>query len=86
MGDVREGKLKAEFAHLYPGLPADDWRPAREIVEAQLARIRRVRNPMDLTRVLAERHFEFRGGQAQARPPNARQRREDAATESNDEE
>jgi hypothetical protein len=64
--------LKPEFAHLYPGIAANEWLPAAVLTDQVLALRLRARDRVPLTRdrVLDDRHFEFRGvpsaGQADA--------------------
>jgi hypothetical protein len=64
--------LKPEFAHMYPGIAANEWFPAAVLTDQVLAlRLRaRERVPLTRDRVLDDRHFEFRGvpsaGQADA--------------------
>jgi hypothetical protein len=60
---MREARLKAEFADLYPSLTPGQWEPAARVAEAVLARLLL----MEITeapiqdRILKEEHFEFRG-------------------------
>ncbi len=59
---VREARLRAEFAALYPGVDPDTWYTAATLAEHLLARI--VRGEVDgpaAPRVLDPAHFEFRG-------------------------
>jgi hypothetical protein len=62
-GMTREAKLRSEYAHLYPGVPAGVWMPAADMGAAllmahlQLSVVPRLGN-----RLLDELHFEFRGG------------------------
>lgn len=69
---IRQAMLKPEFAHLYPGIAANEWLPAAVLTDQVLAlRLRaRERVPLTRDRALDERHFEFRGvpsaGQADA--------------------
>lgn len=62
MSDVREARLKSDFAHLYPGLEPGVWYRAAWLSARQFARL-----PCDgaadkIARMVDERHFEFRGG------------------------
>jgi hypothetical protein len=60
--DVRQALLKSGSAHLYPGIPAGEWRPATVMAGMVLALPSAPRNSQGLReRVLDERHFEFRG-------------------------
>jgi hypothetical protein len=69
---IRQALLKPEFAHLYPGIAANEWLPAAVVTDQVLAlRLRgKERVPLTRDRALDERHFEFRGvasaGQADA--------------------
>ena len=60
---VREAKLRAEYADLYPPLDPEVWLPATE-VSAKILFWRISRDGLDaaVRRPLDERHFEFRGG------------------------
>jgi hypothetical protein len=61
---MREARLRAEFAHLYPTLTPGVWQPAGRIAEAVLANLL-LQNLADAPaddRALPETHFEFRGG------------------------
>ena len=76
--------LRPEFAHLYPGIPANEWLPAAVLTDQVLAlRLRaRDRVPPTRDRVLDDRHFDFRGvtsaGQADAeREARQEERREE---------
>ena len=69
---IRQALLKPEFAHLYPGIAANEWLPAAVVTDQVLAlKLRgKERVPLNRDRALDERHFEFRGvasaGQADA--------------------
>jgi hypothetical protein len=69
---IRQALLRPEFAHLYPGIPANEWLPAAVLTDQVLAlRLRaRERVPLTRERVLDQAHFDFRGvpsaGQADA--------------------
>ena len=60
----REARLKPEFAEIYPGLEAGIWYSAGRVAEYFLSRPDAIPSATtELTsRVLDERHFEFRGG------------------------
>jgi hypothetical protein len=60
----REARLKVEYAHLYPGVEPGVWESAGVLADRVLsARLLRPSNGFILSdRVLAEEHFEFRGG------------------------
>ena len=55
--------LKPAFAHLYPGIAANEWQPAAVMMDLVLAmRLRAFRTvPVTRERVLDDAHFEFRG-------------------------
>jgi hypothetical protein len=60
---MREARLRAEFADLYPTLTPGQWEPAAKVAEAVLARLLLLEMgeaPLH-DRVLDENHFEFRG-------------------------
>ena len=81
-GPLREARLRPEYGRMYPGLTAQIWLPAKEIAEHIIAVVRRERGRLGQHgRLLAEEHFEFRGGEdrAEARPRN--ERREDRQAE-----
>lgn len=60
---LREARLKPEFAHLYPELPAGRWLPASEVgATILMSQLRASRPPSLGERLLPEEHFEFRGG------------------------
>ena len=75
-GSVREVRVRREYAALYPEL-TDGWVPAHEFAQVIVLRARTARGASLHRRTLDPRHFEFRGGQAEARPPEARTRRTD---------
>ena len=55
--------LKPAFAHLYPGIPANEWQPAAVLMDQVLAlKLRSLRQvPVTRDRVLDDENFEFRG-------------------------
>jgi hypothetical protein len=63
----REARLRAEFAHLYPGVEPGAWDSAGVLADRVLsARLLRPSNGFVLSdRALVEEHFEFRGGSRQ---------------------
>jgi hypothetical protein len=67
---IREARLKAEFAHLYPTLEPGRWEPAAAMADRIVAWL--VRQPdrgyMAPERVLRSEHFDFRGGTGQPGP------------------
>ncbi len=60
---IRQALLKPAFAHLYPGIAANEWQPAAVMMDQVLAlRLRKLdKVPLTRDRALDERHFEFRG-------------------------
>jgi hypothetical protein len=61
----RQARLRPEYATLYPGVPADEWKPIGELIDCVAsARLRSGRRSGELLRgrALDDRHFEFRGG------------------------
>jgi hypothetical protein len=60
---IRQALLKPAFAHLYPGIAANEWQPAAVLTDQVLAlRLRKLDQvPLTRERVLDARHFEFRG-------------------------
>lgn len=77
MSQVREVRVRREYAKLYPELPVDTWVAAREFADVIVLRARKARSLSIHRRTLDPNHFEFRGGPAQARPPEARTRQTD---------
>jgi len=68
----RQARLRQEFATLYPGVPANEWRPIGELLDCvAAARLRGGRRSGEMLRgrPLDDRHFEFRG--AAERPPGS---------------
>ena len=61
--DVRQALLKSGSAHLFPGIPPGEWRPAAVMVDMVLALPSGPGHGSahSRNRVLDERHFEFRG-------------------------
>jgi hypothetical protein len=60
---VRHARLKPEFAELYPPLKADIWEPAAEMgARVLLWQLQQQGTAALGTRLLDERHFDFRGG------------------------
>jgi hypothetical protein len=61
----RQARLRPEYAALYPGVPAGEWRPIGELLDCvAAARLRAGRRSGELLRgrLLDDRHFDFRGG------------------------
>jgi hypothetical protein len=59
----REARLRPEFAHLYPAIPADRWDFAAVMADRVVAWLLRRPNPgwIATDRILPPEHFEFRG-------------------------
>ncbi len=60
---VREARLRPEWAHLYPGLEANVWVVAAQLVPLVLRHRLHEQPTWEFTRrILVDDHFEFRGG------------------------
>jgi hypothetical protein len=60
---ARQARLKPEFAGLYPPLTPDVWEPAAEMgARVLLWQVQQQGTAALGMRLLAEEHFEFRGG------------------------
>ena len=79
--EMREARLRPEFAALYPGLEPGSWQDAVVLAEQMLTEhlLRPSPGYMLSERVLASEHFDFRGGVPDNRPRIARTRRTDPA-------
>jgi hypothetical protein len=77
-GTEREARLRPEYAELYGELAPNLWMPARELAAILVQRARIARGLSLHQRTLDPRHFEFRGGAPERRPPGQRTRRTDA--------
>ena len=62
MTEVREVRLRPEYAELYPEIEAGVWMAAPVASARRLARVRLAGDAASLARVLDDEHFEFRGG------------------------
>ena len=70
---VREGSLRPDYQHLYPGVQAGVW-----YIAASLTSAVSIGQERGSGRVLSDLHFEFRGGdEFHLRPPDVRSRTED---------
>ncbi|HKG34690.1 MAG TPA: hypothetical protein VKB22_13185, partial [Gemmatimonadales bacterium] len=60
---MREARLRSEWAHLYPGLEANEWVIAAQLVPLVLRHRLHEQPTWEFTRrILVDHHFEFRGG------------------------
>ena len=76
-GNVREARLRPEFASLYPGLEAGVWLPATTIGQKLLLWHLATAAPPQGERLMAEEHFDFRGGRSAESRNGARTRASD---------
>jgi hypothetical protein len=60
---IREARLKPEYASLYPGVRPGVWMPASAIGQQLLLWHLTAPATPQGDRLMAEGHFEFRGGQ-----------------------
>jgi hypothetical protein len=73
---VREGSLRSDYRHLYPGVQAGVWYIAASLTSAVGVGQEPLRRGSG--RVLSGLHFEFKGGdEFGLRPADARTRTED---------
>lgn len=80
-GAPREARLMSKYVEFYPGLPAGVWLPAGEVAEHVVAVVRREGGRLGLRgRVMADEHFEFRGGEPGPATRPRSERREDRDT------
>ena len=63
---IREGRLKPEYASLYPGLKPGIWLPASVIGQQLLLRHLTAPAMPAGERLMEEEHFDFRGGEKRA--------------------
>jgi len=76
--DVREARLKHEFAHLYPPLTPGQWETAGLMADRMVAWLLRAgRGYLAPARALRSEHFDFRGGPPPAARAGAHSRRGD---------
>jgi hypothetical protein len=79
-GTLREARLIEDYGKLYPGLSAGVWLPAGEVAEHIVAVVRREGGRAGWQgRLIADEHFEFRGGEPGVPRRTKRERREDQA-------
>lgn len=77
MAEVREAMLRPEFREWYPTLQPDRWYPARQLADLVLEQRRSGEPRWEFeSRVPADEHFLFRGGEPRAGSPG-RTRRSD---------
>ena len=78
---VREARLRAEFAHLYPPLEPGRWESAALLADRVVAWLLRQPNRGYVApdRVLRSEHFDFRGGADQPDPRHDRYRRRETS-------
>jgi hypothetical protein len=76
---IRQAMLKPAFAHLYPGIAANEWQPAAVMMDQVLAlRLRKLDQvPLTRDRALNDTHFEFRGVASSGSADAIRQARQD---------
>ena len=61
-GNIRETRLRPEYASLYPGVEPGVWLPATTVGQKLLLwHLATAATPQG-ERLMAEEHFEFRGG------------------------
>ena len=60
--NIREARLRPQYASLYPALEAGTWQPASAIGRQLLLWHLTIPNPPQGERLMSEEHFEFRGG------------------------
>jgi hypothetical protein len=77
---AREARLKPEFADQYPQLEAGVWEPAAEMgAKVLLWQVQQQGTAALATRILDERHFDFRGGWYRGTSTELRTRASDPA-------
>jgi hypothetical protein len=71
---IREARLRPEYADLYPGVEAGVWLPATSVGQQLLLwHLATAATPQG-DRLMADEHFEFRGGQLRDPSNGARTR------------
>jgi hypothetical protein len=77
---AREARLKPEYAERYPQLEAGVWETAAEIgAKVLLWQVQQQGTSALSSRILEERHFEFRGGWERGEETDLRTRASDPA-------
>jgi hypothetical protein len=62
-GNIREARLRPEYSGLYPGLEPGVWLPATTVGQKLLLYHLATALIPQGDRLMADEHFEFRGGQ-----------------------
>jgi len=75
--DVREARLKEEYAEEYPEITPGVWMRVSDVARSLVDRARTRRREGRFTRTFDPTHFEFRGGPKAPRSPGARTRTTD---------
>jgi hypothetical protein len=82
VGQIRQARIRAEYAAWYPAIQVATWLPARSVARAVERQLTGESSPYSLgprwlpgPRLLDNRHFLFRGGGH--RDPGTRSRKED---------
>jgi len=76
-GNIREARLRPEFASLYPSLQPGVWLPATTVGQKLLLwHLATAATPQG-ERLITEEHFEFRGGRSVESRNGARTRASD---------
>jgi hypothetical protein len=77
---AREARLRPEFAEQYPHLEPGIWAPAAEVgAKLLLWQVQQQGTAALASRILDERHFEFRGGWYRGAETELRTRASDPA-------
>jgi hypothetical protein len=80
-GNIREARLRPQYASLYPALEPGKWQPASAIGRQLLLWHLTAPSVPDSERLMSEEHFEFRGGTRREQDEaGARTRRADRST------
>lgn len=79
--NIREARLKPEFAAEYPDLTPEVWLPATELARKLIERAHTRRREGRHTRTFDPTHFEFRGGLDRPRSRGSRTRKTDLPKE-----
>ena len=75
--NIREARLRPEFASLYPGVEPGVWLPATTVGQKLLLWHLATSVTPQGERLMAEEHFEFRGGPGAVSRNGARTRASD---------